>query len=149
MSLAPHLDVCRVGIPCFGDDGARARKPTTHPRVQDSQMVSEADSTQTDGTAEHESTPALARLCRQLLQDVPIDFLVVYRVAFGHVMCWWAISNLRNGVPYNSYTSTPFHFTYYGFDWIQPPEIQLALGGVALDGMSLLFIAFAGLAICI
>ncbi len=112
-------------------------------------MVSEADSTQTDGTAEHESTPALARLCRQLLQDVPIDFLVVYRVAFGLVMCWWAISNLRNGVPYNSYTSTPFHFTYYGFDWIQPPEIQLALGGVALDGMSLLFIAFAGLAICI
>jgi len=89
------------------------------------------------------------RISDRLLQDVPIDFLIVFRIAFGVVMCWWAVNNLRNGIPYHSYTLPEYHFTYFGFDWIKPIDLSLTLGGIAVDGMSLLFMSLAGLAICI
>ncbi|WP_160168328.1 HTTM domain-containing protein [Novipirellula maiorica] len=95
------------------------------------------------------SDSAIGRISNRLIQNVPIDFLVVFRIAFGMVMCWWAISSLRNGIPYHNYTAPPLHFTYYGFDWVKPLELSLTIGGVAVDGMSLLYMVFAGLAICI
>ncbi|PHQ34103.1 HTTM domain-containing protein [Rhodopirellula bahusiensis] len=96
-----------------------------------------------------ETGSAFNRISNRLLQAVPIDFLVVFRIAFGVVMCWWAISGVRNGIPYNNYTLPAYHFTYYGFDWVKPIDLSVAIGGVAVEGMSLLYIAFAGLAICI
>lgn len=111
--------------------------------------MSHGEQVKTDDSLEHRGDSWLTRLSRELLQDVPIDFLVIYRIAFGVVMCYWAIYNLRYGIPYNSYTITPYHFTYYGFDWVKPLDLELAVGGVAIDGMSLLFIGMAVFAVCI
>lgn len=86
------------------------------------------------------------RATTKLFQDVPIDFLIIYRIAFGLVMCWWAVDNLRHAIPYNSYTIPPHQFTYYGFDWIRPISMTLTIGNTSIDGMSLLFLALAGLA---
>ncbi|GAB5405351.1 MAG: HTTM domain-containing protein [Aureliella sp.] len=84
-----------------------------------------------------------------MFQDVPIDFLVVYRIGFGLVMCWWAVEYLRFGVPFYNYTIAPYQFSYYGFEWIKPWEFSLSIGGLTYDGMTLHFIALAILSLMI
>lgn len=89
------------------------------------------------------------RVACHLLQPVPIDFLVVYRIGFGAMMCWWAVNNIRAGIPYYDYTLPRFHFTYYGFDWIKPWKLDVNQAGILIDGMTLHFIALAGLSVLI
>lgn len=60
-------------------------------------------------------------------------------------MCWWAIEYILHGVPLYNYTTVPYHFTYYGFSWVKPWELELAVAGVTFDGMTLHFIALAAL----
>ncbi len=91
----------------------------------------------------------LTRCCGNLFQDVPIDFLVVYRIGFGLVMCWWAVEYLRYGVPFYNYTIAPYQFSYYGFEWVKPWQFSLSIGGLTYDGMTLHFIALAVLSLMI
>lgn len=96
------------------------------------------------------SRPSLpSRISNELLSSVPIDFLVVYRIGFGLVMCWWAVEYLVHGVPFLNYIVAPFHFTYPGFSWVKPWDLEIVVGGIALDGMTLHFIGLAVTALMI
>lgn len=90
-----------------------------------------------------------SRLRVNLFKQVPNDFLAVYRVGFGLVMCWWAVEYLRHGVPFFNYTVVPYQFSYYGFSWVQPWDFALTIGGLTFDGMTLHFIALAILSLMI
>lgn len=89
------------------------------------------------------------RIGQGLFRDVPIDFLVVYRIGFGLVMFWWACEYLRYGAPFYNYTTTPYQFSYYGFSWVKPWDFALTVAGMTFDGMTLHFIALAALSLMI
>ena len=59
---------------------------------------------------------ALQRLC------VPVDIasLVVFRIAFGAIMLSEIWKNFAYGWIRHYYLEPTFHFTYFGFNWVQP-----------------------------
>ena len=61
-----------------------------------------------------------SRLLNGLLSPVDIASLVVFRMGFGLIAAWWAVDYLVRGRMNAAYIVPKFHFTYYGFDWIQP-----------------------------
>jgi vitamin K-dependent gamma-carboxylase len=75
-----------------------------------------------------------------LLAPVDAASLAVFRIGFGLIAAWWAIDYVVRGRMQVAYLVPKFHFTYYGFDWIQPwPEsgmylhfLTLALSGIAI-----------------
>ncbi|MBP6786465.1 MAG: HTTM domain-containing protein [Candidatus Promineofilum sp.] len=82
--------------------------------------------------------PAALRVA--LSRPVDIGPLIVLRVAFGLLMCAGAVRFMALGWIRDLYVTPRFHFTYYGFGWVRPlPEW----------GMWLVFIALAGLGLCI
>ncbi len=85
----------------------------------------------------------LKRVSNQLFPQVPADFLVIYRIGFGLIMCWWAVEYLRHDAPFFNYTAVPYQFSYYGFGWVKPWDFMLSLGGLTFDGMTLHFMALA------
>ena len=46
--------------------------------------------------------------------------LVVFRVAFGLLMMEEGLRYLVLGLGRGLYIAPPFHFTYYGFGWVEP-----------------------------
>jgi len=60
------------------------------------------------------------RLLNVLLAPVDIASLVVFRMGFGLIAAWWAVDYMLRGRMHAAYLVPKFHFTYYGFDWIQP-----------------------------
>jgi vitamin K-dependent gamma-carboxylase len=52
----------------------------------------------------------------------PVDAasLAVLRIAFGAVMMWWAIDDLRLGRVRDLYVRPHFQFSYHGFEWVRP-----------------------------
>ena len=81
-----------------------------------------------------------AALRTALSRPVDIGPLIVLRVAFGLLMCAGAVRFMALGWIRDLYVAPRFHFTYYGFGWVRPlPE----------GGMWLVFIALAGLGLCI
>ena len=76
----------------------------------------------------------------RLGQPVAIDGLVVFRIAFGLSVAWFAIKFLGSRALAHDYIEPPFHLTYYGFGWVRPwPG----------DGMYLHFLALAGSALAV
>ena len=75
-------------------------------------------------TAKHEFTAQRESWCSRLLKSLlaPVDIagLVVFRMGFGLIAAWWAVDYLVRGRMNVAYLVPKFHFTYYGFDWIQP-----------------------------
>jgi vitamin K-dependent gamma-carboxylase len=75
---------------------------------------------------------------RRLLGPVPIDSMVVFRVAFGLIMVWEVCRYFSYGWIDRYYLEPDFLFTYYGFDWVQPWPGHgmywhfLVLGGLAI-----------------
>lgn len=76
--------------------------------------------------------------CRRWMRFLftPVDgaSVVVFRIGFGLVMVWLGIDYLVAGRAYELYVKPDFHFTYYGFDWVQP---------FSLNGMKLFFVAMS------
>lgn len=79
-------------------------------------------------------------LCVRLFAPVDIASLVAYRIGFGLMMAGWAIHYVLTDRVGQVYVRPRFHFTYYGFDWVQPWPgglmyvhfIALALLGLAV-----------------
>jgi len=69
-------------------------------------------------------TNRLATALRQLfLQQVDILPLVVFRIAFGLLMCISQIRFVAKGWVEELYLAPTYHFTYTGFSWVKPlPE---------------------------
>lgn len=69
-----------------------------------------------------EQPPALSRggFLARLFAPVDIASLVFFRIAFGALMAFEAWSYLYHGWVWGDYIYPAFHFTYYGFGWVQP-----------------------------
>src|ERR1700712_1029587 len=71
------------------------------------------------------------------LVQVHIAPLAVLRVAFGAIMLISTVRFMARGWVYAFYIKPPFHFTFYGFDWVKP------LGEVGMYVMFALLTLFA------
>lgn len=79
-------------------------------------------------------TAIVNRCARWLSFGVSPYSLAFFRILFGFTMLWWTIDYLRMDRVHYLCNSPKFHFTYYGFGWVQPwPG----------DGMKLQFLAMA------
>lgn len=80
-------------------------------------------------------------LFKSLCSPVDAASIVAFRISFGVVVAWLGVDYLVVGRAYELYVKPDFHFTYYGFDWVQP----FSLNGMRLFflGMSLLGVSVA------
>ena len=60
------------------------------------------------------------RLTHRLFEPIDIASLVYFRVLFGVIMLWEVWRYLSSGWIKRYYIDPQFHFTYHGFDWVQP-----------------------------
>lgn len=79
-------------------------------------------------------------LARRVFAPVDIASLAYFRIAFGLIMLWEVWRYFNYGWIGSYYVEPVFHFSYYGFGWVQP------WAGV---GMYLHFLALGVLASCI
>ncbi len=79
-------------------------------------------------------------LVYRLFAPVDVASLVFFRIAFGLIMLWEVFRYFNYGWIGRYYIDPIFHFSYYGFGWVQP------WAGV---GMYLHFLALGVLAVCI
>jgi vitamin K-dependent gamma-carboxylase len=83
---------------------------------------------------------AARRLAYRLFEPVDGASLAVFRIVFGAIMLWEVWRYFSNGWIDRYFIEPSFHFTYYGFGWVQPwPG----------DGMYWHFAALGVLAACI
>jgi len=76
----------------------------------------------------------------RLFEPVDIGILVYFRIIFGAIMLWQVFRFFQTDSISKHYIEPTFHFTYYGFDWVQPwPG----------DGMYVHFVVLAILSVCI
>lgn len=57
---------------------------------------------------------------KQLFRGVSLTPLVAFRIVFGVLVLFSSLRFIWNGWVNELYIQPPFHFTYYGFDWIRP-----------------------------
>jgi len=66
------------------------------------------------------NTPALDTIIKQLTKSTSAAPLAFFRIAFGLLMLISIIRFWSMGWIEQLYLDPPFHFTYYGFDWVKP-----------------------------
>lgn len=82
------------------------------------------------------ATDALRRVAAALRRPVDPAGLAAFRILFGLLMTFAAVRFMANGWVGELLVAPPYHFTYWGFDWVKP----FSHGGM------LLFFAVMGLA---
>lgn len=80
------------------------------------------------------------KLYKFLNQKTSIFPLVVFRIAFGFLMCFSLFRFMYNGWIEDCYTTPIFHFTYQYFNWITPFNTSTMYAIVTICGVSALFI---------
>jgi vitamin K-dependent gamma-carboxylase len=80
------------------------------------------------------------RLAYRLFEPVDGASLAVFRILFGAIMIWEVWRYFSNGWIARYFIDPTFHFTFYGFGWVQP---------WAGDGMYWHFALLGALAACI
>jgi len=76
----------------------------------------------------------------RFFEPVDIAILVYFRIIFGAIMLWEVLRYFDHDWISDYWITPTFHFTYYGFDWLQP------LPG---DGMYYHFVILGILSVCI
>jgi len=64
--------------------------------------------------------------------------LAAFRIAFGVILVWQALSYFRHDLIGQLWIQPPLHFTYFGFDWVRPwPGVGMYVhvAGLALCGL--------------
>jgi len=99
----------------------------------------------------------LGTISNHLKREVSNAPLVLFRIAFGVLMTASVIRFMLNGWVEEFYLKPTFHFTYYGFEWVQPlPEwamyglfgtmlissVLIAIGAFYRLSISLFFLTF-------
>ncbi len=77
----------------------------------------------------------------RLFQSVDIAFLVYFRIIFAVSMLYWLFKGWYNGLHYEHYVLPRLHFSYYGFEWLQPlfgNGMHLLLGFMVLAAIGML-----------
>ncbi len=81
-------------------------------------------------------------IIHRLLKPVDIASLVFFRIGFGSIMAWWAWDYLATGRARALYVEPRFHFTWYGYDWVQPwpgEGMYVHFAGLALLAVAIAF----------
>lgn len=67
-----------------------------------------------------------------LSKPVSIAPLITFRVLFGFMMLCSILRFITKGWVYEQYIRPEYHFTYYGFEWVQvlPPLLMYAIFGI-------------------
>src|SRR5688500_13426879 len=71
-------------------------------------------------------------------KPVSIAPLITFRIAFGLLMFFSTLRFCWRGWVDTVYVSPPFHFTYWGFEWVQPlgkPGMYLVFSIIALSAL--------------
>jgi hypothetical protein len=80
------------------------------------------------------------RLAYRLFEPIDGSSLAVFRILFGAIMLWEVWRYFSNDWIARYFIEPQYHFTFYGFGWVQPwPG----------DGMYWHFVALGALAVCI
>lgn len=87
-----------------------------------------------------ESSPR-SRLLDRLFEPVDAAGLVWIRFIFGAVMLWEVCRYLAYGWVGRHYIDPPFHFTYFGWDWVRPLPGDWMYLHMAVLGVLALFVA--------
>jgi len=80
----------------------------------------------------------MSTLFTGLFQPVDAAFLVYFRVVFGLSMIYWIGKGWYTGLAHIQYVAPRFHFSYYGFEWLQPwlgNGVHLLLGMMAVASL--------------
>lgn len=85
----------------------------------------------------------------RLFEAVPIDWLTVYRIAFGTVMCWYACRSLASGVVRLFYVTPLHHFPYPGFEWVRPIDFSVKIGEQVYEFIQIEYTCLALMALLI
>ena len=62
----------------------------------------------------------MKRILHHISTPSPIAPLIVFRVLFGFIMVISIVRFFAKGWIYDLYVQPAYHFTYYGFSWVQP-----------------------------
>lgn len=82
------------------------------------------------------------RFWRSPFTPIDIAALVYFRIAFGAIMFWEVWRYFQHDWISRYWIVPPFHFTYYGFGWVQPwPGYGMYLHFVGLGVLALLILA--------
>jgi hypothetical protein len=76
-----------------------------------------------------------SRLLTHLFAPVDIGFLVYFRIIFGLCILFWVSKGWITGLAHHHYVQPRFHFSYFGFEWLQPVlgnGIYLLMAGMVL-----------------
>lgn len=76
------------------------------------------------------------RLQNWLTEPRDISAIAIYRILFGGLMCFGALRFILNGWIERLYIEPSFHFSYWGFEWVQvpgPTGLYLLFGGIAVS----------------
>lgn len=87
----------------------------------------------------------LSKIRSQLFDPIDISSLVFFRIAFGLIMFWEVCRYFNYGWIYHYYIEPDFHFTYMGFEWVQPWPGEGMYWHFALLGLLSLMIMFGAL----
>ncbi|MBL8842985.1 MAG: HTTM domain-containing protein [Planctomycetes bacterium] len=79
----------------------------------------------------------MERLRRLLAAPIPAASLAFFRIAFGAILLWEVTRFFSAGWIEAHYVAPPFHFRYFGFEWVERPS---------LEGLQALFAALGVLA---
>jgi len=83
----------------------------------------------------------IKELQSSLLAPTSILPLVIFRKAFGFLMCFSQLRFMWKGWIEDSYTSPEFHFTYQYFDWVRPFDLSTMYIIVGASALFALFVA--------
>ena len=77
----------------------------------------------------------------RLFQPVDIASLAFFRLAFGAIMLWEVGRHFYHNWIHETYVLPPFHFTYYGFEWVRPwPGVGMVLHFLVLGVCALMIL---------
>ena len=62
----------------------------------------------------------MKRILHHITTPSPIAPLIVFRVLFGFIMVISIVRFFAKGWIHDLYVQPAYHFTYYGFSWVQP-----------------------------
>ena len=85
----------------------------------------------------------------RLFEAVAIDWLIVYRIAFGTVMCWYACKSLASGMVRLFYVTPMHHFPYPRFEWVRPIDFPVKLGQQVCEFVQIEYACLALMALLI
>jgi len=60
------------------------------------------------------------KLQNRLFSPIDISLLVYFRIIFGAIMLWEVFRYFDHNWIDRYWIEPPFHFSYYGFDWVYP-----------------------------